>query len=251
MNASQGSLISIRDAENLIRKKELDKWREQVVTEVRERILRKDYPCVFTRVGYEKNHLQFSFLEDPFDQNSLRLSFNDVIDFIDLVDQADSPQTAAMKTLLLCVNSTELSSHREPAAVWSILNAFLEFDVSPWPAGVPKDPENPEWAYCLLGKRAFITVLSPSHKKRRSRNLGSHMVLLFQLRDGIEYVAPYNSKGNDVRETIRRRIEAYDEVPLAPDMTTHGEERNKDWSQYWLGDGMEPFQGKCPLHQKK
>lgn len=243
-------LISINEAEHYLENPNFPKWKKEAVTDVRERILHKDYPCVFTRAGYDKNHLMFTFIEYPFNGDMVKRAFNAIEKFIALIGRTEGKQAAALKTLMLCVDCTNLAFNDEPKVVWHLLNEFLRLDDSEWPKGIPKDPDNPEWAYCLLGKRAFITVLSPSHKKRHSRNIGSHMVLLFQLRDGIEHVAPYNAKGDDVREVIRQRIEAYDVVPLAPDMTTHGEGGNKDWTQYWLGDGMDTFQGKCPLHQK-
>lgn len=243
-------LISMKDAESRLDEAGTAAWKKKVVLQVRERILHKDYPCVFTRAGYEKNHLMFNFIDNPFGDSDIREAFTAITDFINLVERTVNPQAAALKTLLLCVDCTNLTASDEPRAVWHLLNSFLTLDSSPWPIEISKDPESSEWAYCLLGKRAFITALTPSHKKRHSRNIGEHMVLLFQLRDGIEHVAPYSAKGDDVRDVIRQRIEAYDVVPLAPDMTTHGEGGNKDWTQYWLGDGVERFSGKCPLHNK-
>ncbi len=158
-----------------------------------------------------------------FGKNGIDEGFSAIEAFVQLVEATSRAQAAALKTLLLCVDCSELSAETEQKAVWHLLNGFLLRDESPWPGDIPNDPDDPEWAYCLFGKRAFITALTPSHKKRHSRNIGSHMVLLFQLRDGIEFVAPYNVKGDEVRDTIRQRIEAYDDVPLAPDMTTHGE----------------------------
>ncbi|HCU2028558.1 TPA: YqcI/YcgG family protein [Pseudomonas aeruginosa] len=246
----QSTLIEFKKAEQLLRSGKLEKWQDQVVSDIRQHILHKDYPCVFTRVGYKKNHLHLCFINDPFGKSGIDEGLSAIEAFVQLVEATSKAQAAALKTLLLCVNYSELSAEDEQKAVWHLLNGFLLRDKSPWPGDIPNDPDDPEWAYCLFGKRAFITALTPSHKKRHSRNIGSHMVLLFQLRDGIEFVAPYNAKGDEVRDTIRQRIEAYDDVPLAPDMTTHGEGGNKDWAQYWLGDGMQTYQGRCPLHRK-
>ncbi|MGJ7547614.1 YqcI/YcgG family protein [Pseudomonas alloputida] len=243
-------LISFKKAEQHLKHRDLLEWQSRAVQDIREHILRKDYPCVFTRSGYDKDHLMMCFIQDPFRPSDIAKGFDAIRDFVQVVDKAPNQQAAALKTLMLCVDCSKLDETKQEQAVWALLNGFLALDKSLWPANIPSDPDDPDWAYCLFGKRAFITALAPSHKVRHSRNIGSHMVLLYQLRDGIEHVAPYNSKGDDVREIIRKRIEAYDDVPLAPDMTTHGEGGNKDWTQYWLGDGMGRFQGKCPLHHK-
>ena len=244
------NLLSFREAEKMSEQKKILGWQSCLVNDIREHILRKNYPCVFTRSGYDKDHLMVCFIQDPFQPSGIAQGFEGVRQFVQLVEQTPNPHAAALKTLMLCVDCTTLTANEQEHAMWTLLKGFLTLDTSPWPTEIPTDPENPDWAYCLFAKRAFITTLSPSHKVRHSRNIGSHMVLLYQLRDGIEFVAPYNAKGNDVREVIRQRIEAYDEVPLAPDMTTHGEGGNKDWTQYWLGDGMDGKQGECPLGHK-
>ncbi|BFM49575.1 YqcI/YcgG family protein [Marinomonas sp. THO17] len=246
----ESPLISFKEAEHLIERNNVQSWKKQVVEQVKSRILNKDYPCIFTKSAYDHDHIMINFINDPFSEDDLNRSFVAINEFITLINNTRNKQSASMKTLLLCIDCNEMGADDEPKAVWHLLNGFLRLDSSAWPMDVPTDPENEEWAYSLLGKRAFITALTPSHKKRHSRNIGSHMVLLFQLRDGIEHVAPYNAKGDNIRELIRQRIEAYDDVPLAPDMTTHGDGGNKDWTQYWLGDSMESHTGKCPLHDK-
>lgn len=247
----QESIMEFTAAERYANEGELEDWQARTLEQVKERILSKDYPCIFTKTGYQYKHLQISFVEDPFAESDIRNALGSIQEFIQNVESIESEQSASMEALLLCVRCSELLPDDEPKAVWSLLNGFLRLDSSEWPAGIPRDPEDPDWAFCLFGRRAFVTALTPSHRLRHSRNIGAHMVVLFQLRDGIEFVAPYNKKGDQVREKIRKRIEAYDEVPLALNMTTHGESGNKDWSQFWLGDGLQGGEDRCPLYHDR
>jgi FPC/CPF motif-containing protein YcgG len=50
---------------------------------------------------------------------------------------------------------------------------------------------------------------------------------------------------------IRERVEAYDEVPIYPELGYYKDPRNREWKQYGIPDGDEPRRTRCPFLVRK
>lgn len=222
-------------------------WRTDYQAEFERLACADEYPCIYVKQAYEKNHLTFHYVDDAFRATDRQQALEAFKHYVADVLATPEERTAAMKILLIVINSDHLEDSHE-ALAWDLLNEFVRHDDIPWPAHLTKDPEDADWAYCFQGQRIFVNISSPEHRLRRSRNLGRHLVLVLQLRDGIDCIAPPDSKGDVIRSFIRKRIDAYDTVPVAPDLATHGQGENRDWKQFWLGDRETVMQGKCPFH---
>ena len=61
---------------------------------------------------------------------------------------------------------------------WRILTDLHDLDPAPWPDEVPADPDSPGWSMCFNGMALFCNMSSPAYRKRRSRNLGGHFVIV-------------------------------------------------------------------------
>jgi FPC/CPF motif-containing protein YcgG len=222
-------------------------WRVDYLAEFKALACADEYPCIYVKQAFEKDHLSFHFVDDAHCPTDREQAFEAFRSYVADVLATPEERTAAMKILLIVINSESLAESHE-ALAWELLNDFTRRDDIAWPAHLPRDPDEADWAYCFQGQRIFVNISSPEHQLRRSRNLGRHLVLVLQLRDGIDCIAPPDSKGDVIRNFIRKRIDAYDAVPVSPDLATHGQGENRDWKQFWLGDRETVMQGKCPFH---
>ncbi len=96
----------------------------------------------------------------------------------------------------------------------------------------------------------FVVGASPTYQRRRSRNLGPGMVLVFQPRS--LFIDPATSQpiAASVRQRIHKRMLAYDGMTVHPDIGFYGNLGNREWKQYALPDDNEPETGTCPFHTR-
>jgi len=121
----------------------------------------------------------------------------------------------------------------ETAFVTELLDHLADPETTDWPAAAPRDRRDPRWSLWVRGVELFMNVSSPGHGPRRSRNLGRAVTLLVQWRGAFDdYPA-----GHPVRQSIRRRVEAYDGIPPHPALGAFGDEDNHEADQYYLGPG--------------
>lgn len=111
------------------------------------------------------------------------------------------------------------------------------------------DPENPNWEFSFNSTPMFVVANTPVHRARRSRYF-EYFAVTFQPRfvfDGLEG----NSKtGMNARKIIRGRLAKYDSVSMSPLLGNFGEEGNKEWHQYFLGEenDIPDPSDMCPVH---
>jgi FPC/CPF motif-containing protein YcgG len=96
----------------------------------------------------------------------------------------------------------------------------------------------------------FVVGASPTYQRRRSRNLGLGVVLVFQPRS--LFVDPATSLpiAASIRHRIHQRMLAYDGMPVHPDIGFYGDPSNREWKQYALPDDNEPEHGTCPFQAR-
>ena len=155
------------------------------------------------------------------------------------------PQDAAMVALVVFLTVPPGSAGPSTVAAWQAIQALMDLGGGVDGDAIPLD--DPAWALTFEATRLFVNISSPGNRRRRSRNLGSRLALVIQPRDGIDLIAPLNERGDRIREAVRQRIDAYDEVPRSPDLSRNGATANHDWKQYELVDDERGWQGPCPL----
>ena len=216
----------------------------EAVSEFTALVGRDAFPCPYATMALKHDSLLFSHLAwdgHPARPAELAGAVREYLAL--LVDEP--PAKAAMIVLVVFVDVPDVdgAGSLEPVA-WEAVQALVDIG-SPAAGG---DPDDPAWALVFDGVPLFVNISSPEHRLRRSRNLGNRLALVIQPRDGIDFVAPANERGDRIRESVRRRIDAYDAIPRSPDLSTHGRDDNRDWKQYWLVDDPAGRQGTCPLH---
>ena len=94
---------------------------------------------------------------------------------------------------------------------WQTLQSLHDADTHP-EADHQSDPANPQWEFKYQGLEMFVVCACPSFERRRSRNLGPGMVLLFQPRS--VFVDKITNKviGLRARLEVRKRLQRWDEL---------------------------------------
>jgi uncharacterized protein len=207
----------------------------------------KTFPCYFGMTGEKKGELRYSYIShDNWEHlpQTLR-EFNELFDI-------PEGQRLIRHGFFLFVEpekeERDIPYYRE--YFWNILQFLHEKDDQPWPADYPKDPDHHLWAFSFAEEPYFVFGNTPAYKQRKTRDLGNSLVLGFQPRrifDGLEGT----SKGGIMsREKVRERVEKWDGLPKHPNISHYGDPEHREWKQYFIGDDIEPIEGKCPFHHK-
>ena len=130
---------------------------------------------------------------------------------------------------------------------WQVLQLLHEHDRHP---ATDRTPDDPLWEFAFEGCEMFVVGASPTYQRRRSRNLGPGMVLIFQPRS--LFIDPATSQpiAAPVRQRIHKRMLAYDGMTVHPDIGLYGDHGNREWKQYALPDDNEPETSACPFHTR-
>lgn len=133
---------------------------------------------------------------------------------------------------------------------WRTLQRLHDADTHPG-ATQHVDPAEPAWEFCYQGVEMFVVCACPSFEKRRSRNLGPGMVLLFQPRS--VFIDKITNKviGRRAREQVRKRLKAWDALGAHPDLGFYGDPGNLEWKQYFLPDDNRSNTGVCPFSNRR
>jgi FPC/CPF motif-containing protein YcgG len=130
-----------------------------------------------------------------------------------------------------------------------VLRYLRDRDPSPWPAGLPTDPEHARWEFAWHGVPIFVVCNTPAHVRRRSRHSPQFMIT-FQPRWVFEELGPGSARGVAARRVIRRRVRAFDGMEPAADLGDYGAAGNREWRQYYLSDGDgDGLPARCPLRE--
>jgi FPC/CPF motif-containing protein YcgG len=128
---------------------------------------------------------------------------------------------------------------------WQVLQLLHERDSYP---AMDRPPDDPLWEFSFERCEMFVVGASPTYRLRRSRNLGSGMVLIFQPRSLFTDPATSKPIAVEIRRRIHSRMLAYDGMAVHPDIGFYGKPINREWKQYALPDDNEPETGTCPFH---
>jgi uncharacterized protein len=148
--------------------------------------------------------------------------------------------------------SHDLTSH-EPfqALCWRVLQFLHDHDSHPMALEQP-DASDASWEFCFGGMQMFVVGCSPTYARRRSRNIGPGVVMLFQPRSVFIDKITNREISVEARAIIRKRLVAWDRgVPPHPDLGIYGDQSNREWKQYFLPDDNAPVTGMCPFLNRR
>lgn len=203
------------------------------------------FPCVPARMGFLSNHLRYSFVGDPREEQSIKKLAQC------LKEYAKFSQTYGKYTTLAVffhtpndmLNHFKVTDYQQ--LFWTILNNLTKIDDIEWPEEIPTDPTHTEWEFCFNGNPYFISCATPAHKLRRSRHF-STLLMAIQPRWIFEEINDTTAFGQKLKKLVRQRIADYDALPGHPDLKWYGQEDSYEWKQYFLSDDNHS-PSKCPF----
>lgn len=215
-------------------------WEIEAYVQYIEKLSEPQYPCFFGQTAEARGEMLYTFLP----QNSLgKLPLN-MATFVDLLDK--SPYERASLAVFF-EPDPDLASHAEfVKRFWATLQFLHDHDSS---VTSGRNPDDPLWEFSFAGCEMFVVGTSPTYHKRRSRNLGPGITLIFQPRHLFLDPATKQPIPPEVRHRIHARMLAYDGMRVHPDIGFYGDPWNREWKQYALPDDNEPEIGICPFHR--
>jgi FPC/CPF motif-containing protein YcgG len=251
-SASESLLWTRPQIEAARTEQRLPAWAGEAYDTFNARVSDLRFPCTFGTVAQQRGTLLYAFTRSlRGEPDRLHVQFL-ITDYLARL-QGLTREESSFALLVLFVDPQslppELAAHHQ--AVWDLLQFLHEADSSPWAPGVATDPDHPLWSFCLGGAPLFVNISSPAHQQRQSRNLGSALTLVIQLRESFDLVAPDTPTGRRVRRMIRERVEAFDQVPTYAELGYYQDPRNREWKQYGIPDGHEPQMTRCPFKARK
>jgi len=206
----------------------------------RDNVGHRAYPCHFGRRALEQRELFVTYA----DRAGLPEFAASLTAFLDYA----RPAPDRRQVLACFVEPGAERSHDEYAATfWDVLQWLHWHDTRPWPAGIPRDPHDPAWEFSFAGTAMFVFAAIPTHRLRRSRNLGDCLVLLFQPRNVFDGIEGGTHTGNAVRRRIRASLAAWDVASPHPSMGDYGDPSNFEWRQYFIPDDQSDIYSTCPF----
>jgi hypothetical protein len=218
--------------------------------ELREKLLDPAFPCTFGTVAQRRGEMRFAFVTPTDAMEQHRVVRDALVEFTDLIRPLDSVTASLRPFAVFLPPLAELATiHDYFIRGWALLRWLHENDSVPWPSRVPRDPDDPRWSLCFAGIPLFVTFKTPAHVHRRSRRITGASLVLFQARDGFDILAGDTGHGRNVRTVIRRKLAAYDAVPVSSALDHYGASGNREWRQYFAADDSTPLAVRCPFHE--
>jgi len=202
------------------------------------------FPCIPARKGFLSNHLRYSFIGDPREEQSIKTLA------LCLKEYNKHCQTFGNYTTHTIFFKTPNDMSTFDVAdynnlFWSVLNNLTKFDEIDWPKEIPTNPSHNEWEFCFNGEPYFVSCATPAHKIRKSRHF-STLLMAFQPRWIFEEINDSTAFGRKLKKLIRQRINEYDDIPAHPDLKWYGQKGSNEWKQYFLSDDNDS-PSKCPF----
>src|SRR5579862_880853 len=220
---------------------QLAPWAAAAYDEVRDKVLDEAFPCTFGTVAQRRGEILYAFI-GPDDLRNALIAYTDFLRPLEPVVASLTPMAVVMPP----IEGFEERDYFQYG--WTLLQGLHDEDAHTWPDRIPKDPDDPKWSYCFGGLPLFVNFKTPAHVKRRSRKTEHSFMLLFQSRDGFDVVAGDSVQGRRARDLIRKKLAAYDAVPVYPELAHYATAANREWRQYFVPEDNAPLARECPFH---
>jgi uncharacterized protein len=215
-----------------------DSWKMAAYEQYKARLRAPDYPCFFGQSGETRGEMLYTFVAE----RRLDVLVTNMQQFVRLIGTPDYKRCSLIAFFEPDSSITDHTSF--VARFWQVLQYLHEHDRDP---EMNRSPDHPLWEFSFERTEMFVVGASPTYHRRRSRNLGPGIVLVFQPRS--LFIDPATSQpiAAPIRQRIHKRMLACDGMPVHPDIGFYGDSGNREWKQYALPDDNEPESGICPF----
>ena len=220
-------------------------WQSKIFAEFESSMSSKNkpFPCVFGVTGFNSGQLRFSFVDE--------LNANNIAPI--LASYLRESKSIGQNTSLIVFSrpAPVLSLDFYEKRFWQILLDLSQIDSKPWPKDIPEHLNHPAWEFCFEGEPIFVVCNTPAHVMRQSRR-SSTFILTFQPRWVFEDILGTAEAAHKSTTLVRKRLKNYDLVSPCPHLGLYGDEKNREYKQYFLRD--DNGEVSCPfqfLHKKR
>jgi uncharacterized protein len=216
-----------------------ESWKLEAYEQYKARLDAPEYPCFFGQSGEARGEMLYTFVA----ARGLHELVTNMREFVSLTGASPHERSSLVAFFQPDLSLADHASF--VARFWRILQFLHDHDRDPVSDRIPNDSL---WEFAFERCEMFVVGASPTYKRRRSRNLGPGVVLVFQPR--FLFIDPATSQpiAASVRQRIHKRMLAYDGMTVHPDIGFYGNAGNREWKQYALPDDKEPEAGACPFH---
>lgn len=225
-------------------------WQMNAARDVSKKLGSSAFPCLFAQNAFRRDLVQLSFIE-TISPVGLRQLERDLTDYLTDAAQWDGKVNSAKPLLVLFSPEQVQADSLEGwhAIGWRVLQHLHDHDPLPWPEDTSLSPHSPFWSMAYRGTELFVNMSCPAHKVRRSRNLGSGLVLVINPRERFDIVAGDTPEGRRTRKKIRSRVTEYDGQEHCPQLGSYvaGE---IEWWQYGIIEENRERTDQCPFRHR-
>jgi len=225
-----------------IRANHLLAWRKNAYEDFNKILNNEDFPCIFALRAFKNKTAFIAFVNR-----------NDKMNFVNILKQytqfcKKTPLKQRILNPLLVFFEEQFSSiEEEQNFAWEQIQFLHNQDEKAFLAHIPKDINHPQWTFCFNEVEIFFNVSCPHHKILKNRNLGEFITFVINPRENFDYVAPNDFKGIKIRQTIRTRVENYNQGIFPSELGFFGDEHSLEYKQYCLKEPHSKIPMKCPL----
>lgn len=219
----------------------LDRWKLDAYAQYKAKLSAPEYPCFFGQSGEARGEMLYAFV--------VGFRLDDLVtnmgQFVSLIGKPGYERCSLVAFFEPDAAVTDHASF--VVRFWHVLQFLHEHDSH---QVIGRASDDPLWEFSFERTEMFVVGASPTYRRRRSRNLGNGMVLVFQPR--VLFIDPATSQpiATEVRQRIHKRMLTYDGMPVHPDIGFYGHSGNCEWKQYALPDDNEAEKGTCPFHTR-
>ena len=218
-----------------------DRWKLEAYEQYKARLRAPEYPCFFGQGGEARGEMLYTFVA----KSGLNEFVTNMQQFVSLIGAPPHERSSLVAFFEPDPSITDHASF--VARFWQVLQFLHEHDRNP---ATERSPDHPLWEFAFERCEMFVVGASPTYQRRRSRNLGSGVVLVFQPRSLFLDPATSQPIAASVRQRIHKRTLAYDGIAIHPDIGFYGNAGNREWKQYALPDDNQPETDACPFHTR-
>lgn len=218
-----------------------EQWKMDAYLSYREKLRAADYPCFFGQTAEARGEMLYTFVPGD-DLEELLQNMKSFVSLLQTPGHRRSSLVAFFQPDSLLVTHAQFVGR-----FWTALQFLHDHDSG---ANINRTPDDPLWEFSFESVEMFVVGTSPTYRRRRSRDLGAGMVLIFQPRHLFLDPATLEPIAPEVRYRLHNRMLAYDGMAVHPDIGFYGDPVNREWKQYALPDDNEPETGTCPFHAR-
>ncbi|MGK6316657.1 condensation domain-containing protein, partial [Neorhizobium sp. DT-125] len=220
-------------------------WLVSSYQRFRQDVVHPKFPCFFGTQAERRGEMFYSFVNgtDLTDLPRTMAKFSEL--------SAEREHEKNNFALFFEPDPVPLSHDEYRQRFWKALQYLHDQDPTLTEQSELLEPDHPDWEFEFAGTQMFVVGCTPSYERRRSRNLGPGMIMLFQPRSVFVDAITQKAIGPQARDQVRKRLVEWDGISHHPDLGVYGDPENREWKQYFLPDDDDPSAGRCPFLSRK